>query len=503
MPLERDEGEYAYGGQLILQGFPLYDHLYTVKLPGTHAAYAVMLALLGQSQGRIHVGLIFVNAATALLVFFLCTRWFGNLAAIVAAASYSLLSTASSVDGFAAHATHFVILFALAGVLVLLRGVDSDKKWLFFSSGLLFGIACLMKQPAICFLLWAIAYLVWRKLKRSLPLNSLAAQIGAVLLGGILPFALTCHLVWHSGTFQKFWFWTFSYAREYGSNVKLSEGLMFFLRDSTSAMQPTAWVWVIALVGLTTFLWSPRARAQAFPVMSFFVLSFLALSAGLHFRPHYYILLLPAASILAGLAVSCATGALQKWKPSSGLSTIPCFLFVLAFYTAVYHQRAFFFQMNAVEACEATYWPNPFPEILEISNYIDKTASENAQIAVIGSEPEVYFYTHRRSATGYVYTYPLLEPQKYAGTMQKEMEAEIEKSRPEIIVFVDNPHSWTERPASPDQIFAWAAAYLGQYYDVVGLAERDEAGIEYYWGSEARNHHTNSQNQVYVLKRRS
>jgi len=39
-PLERDEGEYAYAGQLILQGIPPYQLAYNMKLPGTYAAYA-------------------------------------------------------------------------------------------------------------------------------------------------------------------------------------------------------------------------------------------------------------------------------------------------------------------------------------------------------------------------------------------------------------------------------------------------------------------------------
>jgi hypothetical protein len=38
IPLERDEGEYAYSGQLMLQGVPPYKLAYTMKLPGTHAA---------------------------------------------------------------------------------------------------------------------------------------------------------------------------------------------------------------------------------------------------------------------------------------------------------------------------------------------------------------------------------------------------------------------------------------------------------------------------------
>jgi 4-amino-4-deoxy-L-arabinose transferase-like glycosyltransferase len=504
MPLERDEGEYAYGGQLILQGFPLYDLVYTVKLPGTHAAYALMLALLGQSQGRIHIGLIFVNAATTLLVFLLCTRWFGRFAGLIAAATYSLLSTGSSVTGFAAHATHFVVLFALAGAWVLLKAIEADRNWLFFSSGVLFGIAFLMKQPGICFLLWAIVLVMWRGLKHPARRSNLAMQIAAVLSGAILPFALTCLMIWRSGTFQKFWFWTFSYAREYGTNLGLTEGRTFLTHSSTLAMRPAAGIWIMAFAGLTTFLWSARAREQAFAVISLVLFSCLALSAGLYFRPHYFILLLPAVSILAGLAVSCGTERLQSWKLSPVLIAIPSFLFVLSFYTAVYNQRQLFFEMNAVQACEQTYWPNPFPEILEISNYINRTAPASAKIAVIGSEPEVYFYTHRRSATGYVYFYPLLEPQKYVGTMQEEMEAEIERSRPEIIVLVNNPKSWVawSKAASTDEIFAWAAKYLAQYYEVVGLAESDETTTKFYWEAEAEDHQPSSPSQIYVLRRK-
>src|ERR1700720_1982453 len=71
MPLERDEGEYAYAGQLILQGVPPYREAYNMKLPGTYAAYAVIMALFGQSAAGIHLGLALVNAASIVLVFLL------------------------------------------------------------------------------------------------------------------------------------------------------------------------------------------------------------------------------------------------------------------------------------------------------------------------------------------------------------------------------------------------------------------------------------------------
>src|ERR1051326_3081130 len=62
MPLERDEGEYAYAGQLILHGVPPYKDAYNMKLPGTYAAYALIMAVFGQSASGIHIGVAVINA---------------------------------------------------------------------------------------------------------------------------------------------------------------------------------------------------------------------------------------------------------------------------------------------------------------------------------------------------------------------------------------------------------------------------------------------------------
>src|ERR1700736_6277780 len=71
MPLERDEGEYAYAGQLLLQGVPPYQLAYNMKLPGTYVAYAVIMAVFGQTAAGIHVGVLVMNAITTLLMFLL------------------------------------------------------------------------------------------------------------------------------------------------------------------------------------------------------------------------------------------------------------------------------------------------------------------------------------------------------------------------------------------------------------------------------------------------
>src|SRR5882724_8793183 len=121
IPLERDEGEYAYAGQLMLQGIPPYKLAYNMKFPGTYAAYALIMSFFGQTILGIHLGLLLVNAATSALIFLLGRRLMNSTAGMAAAMTYAILSVSPSVLGLAAHATHFVVLPVLGGILLLLK----------------------------------------------------------------------------------------------------------------------------------------------------------------------------------------------------------------------------------------------------------------------------------------------------------------------------------------------------------------------------------------------
>src|ERR1700730_14779317 len=86
-PLERDEGEYAYAGQLMLQGIPPYQLAYNMKLPGTYAVYAVMMAAFVQTARGIHIGLLLVNALSIFLLYLIAARIFGAFAGLIAGTS--------------------------------------------------------------------------------------------------------------------------------------------------------------------------------------------------------------------------------------------------------------------------------------------------------------------------------------------------------------------------------------------------------------------------------
>lgn len=469
VPLERDEGEYAYAGLLMLRGIPPYQLAYSMKLPGTAAAYSVILAVFGQTPSAVHAGLILVNAATSLLVFLLASRLFGFLAGAVAGASYALLSANPLGLGLAGHASHFVVLLAIAGILLLLHAIESRKTWQFFCGGLLLGLAFVMKQPGIFFLLFGGAYLLQSRLRSPDRWRGLAPSLGALSLGGVLPFAVTCLLMLKAGVFRNFWFWTFSYSSQYASRVTVGEGFALLKFILPHVVGPVFLIWIIAGVGLTAFLWCACARSRGAFCALFLLFSALAVCPGLYFREHYFILMLPVVSLLIGLAVSCATDKLSAWRPSPALSAIPMLLFLAAFVFTLYGQRGIFFQMTPLEVCRSLYGANPFPEALDIARLVRNQTAPGTPLAIVGSEPEIFFYSDRPSATGYIYTYELMEPQKYAAVMQSEMIAEIERAHPELLIYVDAPLSWLPQDGANMYIFDWLRNYLAQNYRLLAV----------------------------------
>ena len=487
IPLERDEGEYAYAGQLILQGIPPYKLAYNMKFPGTYVAYALIMSIFGQTIHAIHFGLLLINVATIALIFLVGRRLINTVAGLTAAASYAILSVSPSVLGLAAHATNFVVLPVLGAILLLVKketvmasGPTEPRLARLFASGLLFGIGVLMKQPGLLFLPFGVIYIVWNDLNRRLALNTMLLRSLVFVAGAAVPLGLTLLVLWRAGVLDTFWFWTMNYARQYGSLVPISQAPRIFLRSANEVVG-TGWpVWLLAGIGALTGLWDQRLRANTLLLIGFLFFSALAVCPGFFFRTHYFILVLPAVSLLAGAAVSKLTEILGNRLIL--LKLTPLFLFALALSVPVLLDRKIFFEVSPNQACGLIYPQNPFLESVRIGTFLREHSEPNDTIAVLGSEPEIYFYSHRHSATGYIYTYALMEPQKYARQMQQEMIRDIEAARPKYLVSIAMEYSWLRRSDSDPAIFTWANDYMAQNYTAAGFVNIKPTETDYFFG---------------------
>jgi hypothetical protein len=495
MPLERDEGEYAYMGQLILHGVPPYQLASNMKLPGTYAAYAAIMAVFGQTAAGIRLGMILVTSAAAFLVFLLGKYLYGTLAGTVAGVAYVFLAARPGVLGIDGHATHFVVLMALAGTLVLLYALDSNKTGVFFASGLFLGLAFLMKQLGILFAVFAVFCWLWHEWKRPVAWRNAVIRGGALLLGMLLPYGVMCAFLLRAGVFSKFWFWTWTYAREYGTITSFAQAWQNLKIALPWVVRPFV-LWELVVIGLTAPLWSRFARGRGGFLVGFFVVSCLAVCPGLYFRPHYFILLLPAAALCVGVAVESVRQELQKLK-LPGVACFPVVYFAVVYLMAFHGQWKTSFRLDPAAFSRKVHERQPYADAVTAADFIKSQAAPLDQIGILGSEPEICFYARLRCASSYLYMYPLTENQRFEKLMQDDLMRELESSRPRFLVYVDNELSWNWKPRLQENrpFFerAWSFAHNG-YVLVDQVSAPDATSYpEHLWNDRPR---------FYVFERR-
>lgn len=496
MPLERDEGEYAYMGQLLLQGVPPYQQAYNMKLPGTSVAYAIIMSVFGQTQTGIHLGLIVVNAVAAGFVFLIGRRLIGLMGGLLSAACYLVVTFTGAIQGTSANAEHFVLLFALPGLWLMQRTLESGKPWSLVVSGLLLGTGVLMKQHGGAFVLaGGFVLLVHEVRQRPSHWPRSVLRLGLFGVAAMAPFLLTCLGLAAAGVFGEFKFWVFDYARTYGSHITLKMAQQNFSTSFGLIFRATPLLWLVPLLGLVALGVDRPVRRHALFMGTLLILSCLAVFPGLFFRPHYFMYVTPILSLLFGTAAVSLFRVSHRLYPIEVkmAAGVAIGVAVSALALSVWQLSTLWYVTSPRAAIRTVFAGNPFCEALEFGDYIREHSEPDARVAVIGSEPQLPFYAQRRSATAYIYMYPLMEHQPDAERMQRDAAAQIEAAEPEYLIYCLNLLSWLPNPESPTYIFEWLESYVVNY-EVVGVAVmRINPQTElfdpsaYSWGDEAHS----------------
>ena len=192
-------------------------------------------------------------------------------------------------------------------------------------------------------------------------------------LGGLLPYGLTCLVLWGAGVLPQFVFWTITYAASYASAISLVNGPDMLRAGLHAVLGPNLLFWLLPWIGALVMWWekrldaaSLRSRVQSpkpevqdrrsdagadetglrqsqianrksqiqyprFFLMAFLFCSFASTSVGLYFREHYFITVLPALALLTGVAVSRALHLLKHDQTIELFLALPILgLFVIA-----------------------------------------------------------------------------------------------------------------------------------------------------------------------------
>lgn len=499
LPLERDEGVYAVIAQQIMAGLPPYESTHDMRFPGIYAVYALLLSIFGSTHTGLHGALLVTNAVSCALLYGLAQNLAGRAVGFSAAALFAVLSLGPAVQGLWANNEHFVLPPVLGGLWLLRVALERRDRLRLLGAGLLLGIAPTVKQHGLFFPA-AAAVMVLAGSRRH-PRSERVVDLCTLGLGIGIPSALIAAALAWAGVFDEFWFWTVRYAGQYASRIPLERGLGYLSIHGANLLREAWPAFALALLGIGALMWDRRwQRIRGF-ALGFIASSALCVVPGFYFRPHYFALLLPAASVSAALGIEAIANAAGRLH-SAAFRWLAAGLLAAALGYPLFADRGFY-ALSPPDAARAVYFPNPFPEALEIGAFIREHTRPGETIAVIGSEPQIYFYAGRPPATAWIYTYPMMEPHPLALTMQQEMVAEIEAARPAFVVYVGSPLSWLVRPGSPQHILRWAASYTSRDYRRVGAVELISADRSVVlWGEEAANYRALSPNFLWVFERR-
>ena len=219
--------------------------------------------------------------------------------------------------------------------------------------------------------------------------------------------------------------------------------------------------------------------------------SALTVCPGLYFRPHYFVTVLPAVALLAAAGALLVARSLAK-ATGAPRQVVVLLIAALALGMSILPQYRALFRLVPHEVSRAMYGLEPFPEAVEIGRWLRAQPGKENPVLVLGAEPEIYFYSGRRSATGYIYVYSIWENQGYAESMTRQMIREIENARPQYVIveFV------------PKRLEAWVVGFLNRSYILDGRVDMiSNSQTEYLWGAEAKTKPGRAMRYLYVFKR--
>lgn len=487
LPLERDEGDYAYVAWRMLEGDVPYRDVFDQKPPGIYAVYAALLALGGRSGVAIHLLLFAWSAACALLLHRLLRSVAGGRAAAFAALAFALLATDPRLLATAANTESFMILPITASWLALWRARREDRPGAWIACGAWVAAACWFKPVAATSGLFTAAWALLDGI-RSAPrpiATELGRRLGLLALGGLGLSAPIVGALAAAGGLDAFLEIVVGHNLAYSTAVPLDQGgaqLGHALRHLLPSHSP---FWLLALFGLF-------ARGEASARFRLFlggqlVAAFAGASIGLHFRPHYLVQLLPALCALAGLGLATLArrveGTLAWLRPPAaelGLAGLAIAAFVAA-------DSTFLFGGSREAIARNIYALNPFAESERIAEHIAATSDRDATVFVVGSEPQIPFLAARRSATRHILFYPLTGPYPEARGWQREAMREVSRARPLFVVLVDADGSHLLDERSERWIYEQVGLLLGREYrlELIYHATPDREGYREARGDDA------------------
>jgi 4-amino-4-deoxy-L-arabinose transferase-like glycosyltransferase len=429
-----DELIYLSLGEAIRQGIPLYSGIHDNKPPLLYITAAIagnlfwFKAILAfWSLGTIYV---FWKLSEVLLPKKL-------MAQKLATAIFAILTTIPLLEGHIANAENFMIGPIMLGFYLLLKTKPTNKN--LFISGLLFSIAALYKIPAAFDIPAIIFYwIVIQKRLDKASIVKIAKRTGMLMLGFMLPIAITFIWYYFRGAFKEYLIAAFLQNFGYLSSWRPSDEQKPFLEKNGPLLIRGT---VVAIAGMILFIKKNKVSQQFLFTTIWLFLTLFAVALSERPYPHY--LLQSAAPISILLTILFTSNRMEQVY-----SIIPLFfVFLVPYYfhfwhyeTLSYYQRFINLATNKISTEE--YIDSFGGQILsnyKISQYVASLTKPHEKVFVWGDGVAIYAISKRHPPIKYVADYHIKD-----FSSNEEVLTQLTNNMPSLIVVLPNSNPFPE-----------------------------------------------------------
>lgn len=472
VPLERDEGEYAYMAQRLLAGEVPYRDVFNQKPPGIFLAYLPAVWVAGTSVAAIHITAAIWTLWGGFFLFLIVRSFCGARGAALSLLLYSVLTICPEWQALAANTEIFMLTPILGATWCLLRAWESSRAGWWFGAGICAMLAALFKQVAMTHAAWLALWSLWewRRRRSEIAPRAILRGGGLFLAGFCGTAALVLALFALRGAGQDFldcvlWH-NLKYSRQLGwAQVKE------ILPQEFRAQGATLWgFWLLTCGAMCD--WRAAHRRVALFLTGWLVCALLGVSVGFYFRPHYFVQLAPVFAFAAAVTLDRLVE--FAWKSTSRGTTakLTAALGVVALLPWAVPNFNFWLRTSPAWKSRALYGQNPFPESAEIARQIRVRTEPQDRILIFGSEPQILFLAERRSATRYILFYPLLMDLPETLPRQEVAFHEIQQSAPQSILLTNLEASLLPQKNAPRFLNEQIRKILDDYH-LVGFRQFD------------------------------
>lgn len=505
IPFERDEGAYGYYGKLLLEGKIPYKDFYEQKFPGIFYFFGLMVAIFGDTVRGLHTGFTFLNIATIVLIFLASRKLFSPFAAIISATTFAIVSLTPNLSGFTIQSEHGVAFFTSLGLFFYANALHTKKWFYYLLMGLALGTAFMVKTSGMFMVLWGGIILIINWLfEKDKKIIDLVKTVSIYSGGVFFVIGVLFLIIYLKGAFSDMIFWTYEIPKNYVSKVPFEEGKKYFGYTKDAILQNYKFLWYHGIFAIFLIvIKSIDFKTKLFAItLAFF--SSMMIVPGFYFYGHYWIQLIPGLSILAGLTFHCIINIFNSFKLKSPyIKYAYLTIFAILTYGHLNKLSAYYFHPNYERILRNVYGNNPFPESMEIANWINANSKPEDQIVLFGSEPQVYFYTKKKCPSRHAYFAAIVDNVPQHKEWQREFVADIEKTKPKYFVFYNHGISLFVQPNTDKYVFDWANKYLTENYQLVGLVDMVPGQhATYAWREQLNGFKPQAQEQIYVYERK-